>query len=129
VTALFLIIVLAAVGLFAVQIGAAQQQTNNFIMLENRALMAAYAGIEFGSNRAIFANACPNATLSPAGALTGFTVSVTASLPCPGFTTHSVNSVNYRMYTITAVATRGTYGTPEFVSRTVVRTVSNAPLP
>jgi MSHA biogenesis protein MshP len=132
VTALFLIVVLAAVGAFAVQIGASQQQTTNFAILENRALMAAYAGIEVGANRALLANACPETTFNTAGALTGFTVTVTSSIPClpgPPFTTHSVNGVNYRLYTLTAVATRGAYGTPDFVSRTVVRTVTNAPLP
>lgn len=132
VTALFLIVVLAAVGAFAVQIGSSQQQTTEFALLEHRALLAANAGIEFGANRAILANACPDATLAPGGSLTGFRITVSSAVPClpgPPYTTHSVNGVNYRLYTITSTATFGAYGTPEFVSRQVVRTVTNAPLP
>jgi len=132
VATLFLIVVLAVVGAFAVQIGASQQQTNNFAILQNRALMAAYAGIEVGANRAIMAGVCPNFQFTPPnGALRGFTIRVSPREACAtgGFTTHSVNGVNYRAYTITSVATLGVYGTPEYVSRRVVRTVTNAPLP
>lgn len=134
VATLFLIIVLAVVGVFAVQIGTSQQQTNNFAILQNRALMAAYAGIEVGANRAIMAGVCPDFVFTPPnGALRGFTIRVTPREPCAtgGFTSHTVTGVPvpYRAYTITSVATRGVYGTPEYVSRRVVRTVTNAPLP
>jgi MSHA biogenesis protein MshP len=129
VAALFLIVVLAAVGAFAVQIGASQQQSINLSMLSARAQLAANAGIEFASNRVIMGNTCAAATtLSPQGALTGFTVRVTAV--CAGAsTTITVNGTPYRMYTFTSTATRGAFGNPDFVSRTVVRTVTNAPLP
>jgi hypothetical protein len=76
-------------------------------------------------------NTCSTATQTFAlteGALQGFTVRITAPNPC--FTQHTIAGVpGFRLYTFTATATRGAYGTADFVSRTVTRTVSNAPLP
>jgi MSHA biogenesis protein MshP len=130
VAALFLIVVLAAIGAFAIQIGGTQQQTVNLALLGARAQAAANTGIEWGSTRIVAApNVCPSGVLSlTQGALAGFTVKITAGpAPCP--TSHIVNSTPSKLYTFTAVATRGTYGSADFVSRTVTRTVSNAPLP
>jgi MSHA biogenesis protein MshP len=128
VAALFLIVVLAAVGGFAMQIGTSQQQTINLSILQARAQAAADAGIEWGSSRALLGNTCPSGILSlNQGALRGFTVSVTSAAPCP--TTQVVAGVGRQLFTFTAVATRGTYGTADFVSRKATRTVSNAPLP
>jgi len=129
VAALFLIVVLAAVGTFAVQIGASQQHSVNLTLLETRAQAAADAGIEWASARILSVPACPtNAGLVlNEGALAGYRVRITAVGACP--TTHVVNGVNTRTYTVTALATRGNYGTPDFVSRSVTRTLSTAPLP
>jgi MSHA biogenesis protein MshP len=113
VAALFLIVVLAAIGTFAVRIGVAEQQQTTAALLEHRALAAAHAGIEIGANRALTAASCP---ASQSVLLQqGFTVTIDCTSLTPPF------------YRITSTARRGTFGAPEFVSRTVVRTLSNAP--
>jgi MSHA biogenesis protein MshP len=123
VAVLFLIVVVAALGAFAVRIGAGQQQTVNLALLGARALSAANSGIEFGANRA-FSGGCASATsttlnLTGAG-LNGFTVDVSC-VP----TLHATvdNTTTYR---VTATAYSGTYGQPDYVSRQVFATFSNA---
>ena len=121
IAAIFLIVVLAALGMFAVRISATQQQTTNFAILEARAAAAAQAGIEFGANRALATpSSCVGSStlnLSEA-ALTGFTVKVTC-------TPHT--ALPYHSYVLGSTATKGVYGKPDFVSRTATRTVTDAP--
>ena len=119
VAAVFLIVVLAALGAFAVQVAMSQYQGTNMQLLEARAQAAAAAGIEYEANRALRASACANRTLNlNRGALTGFVVKVTCAS-----TTHPIGTV----YALTAVATRGSYGSADYVARTVTRNVTTAP--
>ncbi len=125
VVALFVIVVLAGLGLFAMRIGNGQQQSVNLDLLGARAEAAASAGIEYGANQALrHANcaAAPPPLALNQGALTGFSVQVgcTAS-------TYVVNGVSYQVYAVTATATRGVYGTPSYVSRQTSRSVNNLP--
>jgi MSHA biogenesis protein MshP len=113
VAALFLIVVLSAIGTFAVRIGAAQQQGTTAALLEHRAMAAAYAGIEIGANRVRASASCPTGDIPLQQWLTGFTITVDCKLTTPR--------------RITATARYGTYGAPEYVTRTVVKTVDNAP--
>jgi MSHA biogenesis protein MshP len=121
VAALFLIVVVAALGAFAVRIGANQQQTTNLSLLTTRALSAANSGIEFGAYQALYASSCVSVTLNLAEAgLTGFTVNVTcASTP------HTESGVAINVYRIDATATLGAYGMPDYVSRHVYATFSS----
>jgi MSHA biogenesis protein MshP len=124
VAALFLIVIVAALGAFAVRISGSQQQTVNLALLTSRALAAANSGIEFGAFQAIspFGSGCANATfnLTEAG-LSGFTVSITCSP-----STHSEGGITISVYRIDATATLGTYGQPEYVSRHVYATFTSA---
>jgi len=129
VAALFLIVVLAAVGAFAVQVGTSQQQTVNLTLLSARAQAAADTGVEWALARLSASPGCPSGALNfTTGAFAGFTVQISPpGKPCV-MTTHTMNSVPTSLYTFTVIATRGTFGTPDFVSRTVTRTVSTAPI-
>jgi MSHA biogenesis protein MshP len=123
VAALFLIVVVAALGAFAVRIGASQQQTVNLGLLTARALAAANSGVEFGAYQALDAGSCVNVTLNLAEAgLNGFTVAVTCSASA-----HAESGGTVNVYRIDATATMGTYGMPDFVSRHVYATFSSAP--
>jgi MSHA biogenesis protein MshP len=128
---LFVILVLAALGVFAVRIAETQQQSINFGLLNARAQAAAASGIQYGANQALLAMppSCPATTplaLAPTG-LAGFSVTVTCSASthmvagstCPGFVCTS--------YVLTAVAQYGTYGQPDFVQATQSLAVNNAP--
>ena len=123
IAAIFLIVVLAALGAFVVRIAMTQQQTVNLSILEAQALAAANSGIEYGAYQALKAGQCANpTTLAMAGAgLAGFTVTVAcvasphvvATSPPPKFS-----------YALDSTATRGIYGQPDFVSRHVARVVT-----
>ncbi|HKQ84479.1 MAG TPA: hypothetical protein VJS42_19935 [Steroidobacteraceae bacterium] len=124
VAALFLIVVLAMLGAFAVRIGVGQQQTVNLALLSSRALSAANAGVEWGGYQAVRSNACAgssNLNLTE-GALNGFAVRVRCQR-----TTHTEQNVTIRVYDVTATARFGTYGQPDYVSRQVRARFTNVP--
>jgi MSHA biogenesis protein MshP len=126
VAALFLIVVLAALGVMALNLNTSQQQNANLTLLGLRAQAAAQAGIEFGSNRALQLPAVCTATTQFAinqAALTGFTVIVN----CVRSDNHVVNGTAYPIYNLSAFAWRGTYGSPDYASRRAIATVSRIP--
>lgn len=119
VAALFMIIVVASFGAFALRIGANQQQTANLELLADRAFAAANSGLELGSRHAS-TGACVNANF----VLNNFTVTVTCAQ-----TPHLINGVPRQIYYLRAVARHGAYGTPDFIQRTLDRRVSDIPPP
>jgi MSHA biogenesis protein MshP len=122
---LFVILVLAALGIFAVRIAETQQQSVSFGLLNARAQSAAASGIQYGANMALTGGSCPAAPVTfplTAVGLTGFTVTVTC-----GASMHTVKGTNYESYALTAVAQYGTYGNPNFVQATQSLSVNNAP--
>jgi len=129
VAALFLIVVLAGLGLFAVHLSSAQQQSATLSLLGSRATAAANTGISYMATRAITggALACVNTTLPlNQRALSGFTVNIVcAATSVTNPPACAIAPCN--VYEITATATYGTYGTPNFVSRSANRTVTNVP--
>jgi MSHA biogenesis protein MshP len=114
IAALFLIIVLAMLGVFAVRIGGGQQQTVNLSLLSSRALAAANTGIEYGAYRALRLGICSpipvQFALPPQGPLSGFTVQVRCTQSGATFP-------------LTSSAWRGTFGSPDYVFRQVSKTV------
>ena len=124
VAAVFVLLILAALSAFAFQVGSNQQQTATFDLLIARAQAAAESGIEYGANRALRASQClPTTSLTLAAAgLSGFRVTVTCSA-----SPHQVGATTYHAYVLQSVAQRGTYGSADFVARTLSRTVTDAP--
>jgi len=119
---IFMIVVLAALGAFAVNISLSQQQTGNLSLLEARAASAAQAGIEYEAYmvRAAPSNCATNTLTLSAGALAGFRVTVTC---IQGM--HPVTAGTDYSYALSASASTGVYGTPDFVSRTASLTVTS----
>jgi len=123
VPALFLIVVLAALGAVAIRVGSGEQQTVTMALQQVRALAAARAGIEWGAYNALVTHSCAASTtlnLSEA-ALAGFTVTVTCSA-----TMFTVNSANRYAYVLVANSSSGTYGQPGYVHRVVSSTFTDA---
>jgi hypothetical protein len=125
--ALFLVIVVAALGVFAIRIGGTQQQTATLQLLGFQTEAAANAGLEAWAH-AVFtaAPACPgvgtpgpliNIGSYPNTGLSGFTVRLDAC-------TRIASGTNW-VYDIRVSAERGTYGQPDFVRRVVSRRMSN----
>lgn len=138
VTAIFLLVVLSALGAFMVKFTGLQQNTVRVDVLGVNAYYAARAGINWGMYRALdpdntiapgpatFA-ACPSGTISGlGGSLATFTVVVSCSLTAPDAT--EANRT-IRVYQITATAcNQGTCPAaspaPGYVERSVIVTLA-----
>jgi MSHA biogenesis protein MshP len=120
IAALFMIIVVASLGVFAMRIGSNQQQTANLSLLISRADAAAFSGLEYGARRTRDGLPCGALPL-----INGFNVAVTCNLPVQ----HVVGGVLHNTYVLKSVATSATaaYGNPDYVSREMTRVVSDIP--
>ena len=123
VPALFLIVVLAALGAAAIRIGNGEQQTVTMALQQVRALAAARAGIEWGAYNALVNHNCaPSTTLNLSeAALTGFTVAVTCAA-----TSYTSNSVTRYAWVLVSNSSSGTYGQPSYVHRVLSSTFTDA---
>ena len=133
ITAIFLIVVVASLGVFMVTISSVQQQTSSFSILSSRALFAADSGMQWAIRRAARdAAAGLNCPAAPAtgqvsftinnGAIAGYSVTITCSVQ--NFTE---NPDNYDVYNLISRASRGTLGGPDYHSRTIRASVTTAP--
>jgi MSHA biogenesis protein MshP len=121
---IFMIVVLAALGAFAVSIGVSQQQTGNLALLEARTALAAQTGIEYGAYMVLAAPS--NCVGSQALPLTGRALAgLTVTVKCAQLPPNHNHGNNHFSYVLTATATVGAYGAPEFVSRTASATVTS----
>ena len=127
VAVLFMIIVLAGLGIFALRLSATQQQSINLALLGVRAQAAADSGVELGAYGALSAAGCvPLTPLTTTvivalteAALNGFNVTVVCR-----HSNQTVGTLIYDVYRLDAFAQSGTYGTPAYVARKATRTVS-----
>lgn len=121
VAAIFLMVVLAGLGAFAVRTSMSQQFVTNVELDSARAEAAVQAGMEYAALRLTPPNGC--ASLSAPFAVTdGFTVRIdncAQQNPAP-----VVNGVALSVFTMDITAFHGAYGSPEFVSRTQTVRVS-----
>jgi len=124
VVAIFIIVVLALLGIMMVTIGGMERATASAATQGTRAFYAARAGVEWGTYHAL-ATDCTAATgnfaLSAAG-LDGFSVNVQCAE-----TSHRERGTTYRVAVVTSTATFGSFGDADYVSRTLQATVTNAP--
>lgn len=121
VPALFLIVILAGLAAVGIRVASGQQQTATLALQSARALAAARAGIDWGAYRALHGT-CTNGTLTlNEGALLGFSVSVSCTA-----TSFDEGAVTLHSYVIDAIATAGQYGSPDYVSRRVRSTFTDA---
>lgn len=124
VSAIFLLVVIAALGVFAVTISTTQQQSSAMDALGSRAYQAAKAGIEWGSYQ-IIKNAATCATLTsptmPAGTqLSQFTVTLSCSS-----TAHTEGTNTFSVYQLISTATTGVVGTNSYFERQLQVSIKN----
>ncbi len=123
VAAIFLMVVLTSMGVFIVRVSGMQHQTVNVALLGTRAFQAARAGAEWGAFHALDSGACTATTLTlTEGGLNGFDVDVTCSS-----SSHTERGNAYDVYVIDVEARAGVYGTPDYVSRRMQATLTDAP--
>lgn len=133
VSAIFLLVVLAAVGAFMLNLSGVEQSTTNRALLAARAHYAARAGIEWGIHRARNATATMCA-VSPAVSTTSFTPTGSGfdgfniAVSCT-YTVHNEAGVGltspFNVFFITSTATHGSPGDLEHAERRVEATVSD----
>ena len=122
VAAIFILVVLAALGAFMITIGEAERWTAAAAVQGARAYQAAQSGIEWGIYRSLNGVPC---TPPPNFAIGGFTVTVT----CTPTSYVEGGGPPFNVYVIasTAVSTGATLGSPDYFSRTLQVTVTSAP--
>lgn len=122
VSAVFLLVVLAGLAVFAVRISVLQQQTVSSNLLAAQAFHAAKSGVAWASHRAVNAGWCATQTLTLAEAGTsGFTVDVACTQ-----TTHTEGTATINVYVIDVLAEAGSYGGPDYVSRRLQAKITDA---
>lgn len=137
VTAIFLLVVIAALGAFAVTISTTQQQSAALDVLGARAYQAARAGIEWGAFQIIsggpggaFAVACQTGGAIPQpgvlpGTLAGFTVTVGCVATPHDEGARTVAGGNpVWIYSLTSTATQGVPATPTYIERQIGVTIA-----
>jgi MSHA biogenesis protein MshP len=121
VSAVFLLVVLAGLGAYAVRLNTLQQQSVTSALRGAQALAAARTGAAWGAFRAVSGN-CAAGTLNlTEGAAAGFRVSVQCTE-----STHVEGIATVRVYVLDVRAEAGTYGGPDYVSRRLQTKVTDA---
>jgi MSHA biogenesis protein MshP len=122
VSAIFLLVVIAALGTFAVTLSTTQQQSSALDVLGSRAYQAARAGIEWGAYQVLQNPAGINCAILPATmangpiAMTNTLQNFTVTVDC-GSAAASEASATITMYQLTSTATQGAVATPNYVER------------
>lgn len=131
ISAIFLLVVIAALGAFAVTLSTTQQQGAALDVLGARGYQAARAGIDWGAyqllpNSAVvggFAANCRAGATSQVvampGTLSGFGVNVGCSATSAVEAGAAIN-----VYQLTSTATQGTVATPNYVERQIGVTIA-----
>lgn len=113
VAAMFLLVVLAALGVFAARIGTMQHQTAAAALRAEQALEAARAGVAWAAHRTIDDGWCGSSTLNlTESAAAGFSVSVQCTQ-----STQTEGAKTVDVYVVDVLAESGVYGGPDYVSR------------
>jgi MSHA biogenesis protein MshP len=120
VTAIFLLVVIAALGTFAVTLSTTQQQSAALDVLGSRAYQAARAGIEWGAYQALQNSACsPTQVLAALpNSLANFNVTVNCTSAA---TTDGGTAIT--LYQLTSTA-QGTSPSPNYVERQMTVTIA-----
>jgi MSHA biogenesis protein MshP len=121
VAAVFIVVVLALLGIMMVTIGGMQRATTSAAVQGARAYHAARSGIEWGAYQATEAASCVASTAFPSvTGHEGFAITVECAS-----TAHRERGDDLNIYVITSIATSGSFGNTDYVSRRIQVTVTN----
>lgn len=130
VTAIFLLVVIAALGTFAVTLSTTQQQSAALDVIGSRAYQASRAGIEWGAYQVLqntagaFATACqPGPTSQTLTGLPNTLAIYTVTVNCTSVTT-SDGGTPLTVYQLTSTAKQGAAATPDYVERQMSVTIA-----
>jgi MSHA biogenesis protein MshP len=123
ITALFLLIVVALLSVYMITIRNVQQSAVVFGQQGARAMQAAHSGLEWGIYEAVVNGMCAPGTFTATGtALSAYTINVSCSSSA-----HTEAAVLITTYRLTSTAQTGSYGTLDYVFRSLQATVSIQP--
>jgi MSHA biogenesis protein MshP len=126
ITAIFLLVVVALLSVYMLNLRTVQQQTLVYGVQGARAMQAARTGIEWGIYQSLDAKKCPSTTnlvfTAPDAALSAFTSTVTCTESA-----HTERSTDFKTFQLRAVAETGNYGTLDYVSRLMEVSISEPP--
>jgi MSHA biogenesis protein MshP len=114
IAALFLLVVLATLGAFAVRVNMTQRHTSTLELQELRAQAALQSGIDYAASRLLATGNCARV-----GNLPGMPGNIAVTFANCIARPYNINGVIVTIYTLDVTATSAAaYGTPEFVVRT-----------
>lgn len=130
VSAIFLLVVIAALGTFAVTLSTTQQQSAALDVQGARAYQAARAGIEWGAYQVlqnpagVFATFCqPGPAVQPIAPLPNTLAGFNVNVVCTS-TAHIEAAATVTLYQLTSTATQGVVGTSNYVEREMTVTIA-----
>ena len=121
VSAIFLLVVIAALGTFAVTLSTTQQQSAALDVQGARAYQAARAGIEWGAYQVLRNSSCIATT--PLAALPNTLANFNVTVNCTSAATTEAGTP-VTIYQLTSTATQGTVATPNYVERQMTVTIA-----
>ncbi len=123
VSAIFLLVVLSAMGAFMLTFSNVQQMSSTADLQGGKAYQAARAGIDWGAYQILQnGGSCVNSASVPLGGnLAGFSLIVNCTPYGPY--TEGISTVN--LYRITATASSGTLGSTTYVERQLQATIAH----
>lgn len=126
ITALFLLVVVALLSVYMINFSSVQHTTLVYGVQGARAMQAARTGLEWGINRSITNSACPTSpttfSTSGAGQLDSFQIRVECNS-----SDHYEGSIPVRTYRLVSSAQVGTFGSLDYVFRSLQASVSTPP--
>ncbi|WP_319524565.1 hypothetical protein [uncultured Desulfosarcina sp.] len=119
VTAIFILLVLAVLGVFMITLSVVQSRTSLWALQGARAYHAARSGLEWGGYQAVVNSACnTSSTLT----VNDFTV----TLGCQAEGPFTEGGQSYLVYRLTSLAEWDSYGSDMYVSRQLSSRVTGA---
>ena len=127
ITAIFLLVVVATLSVYMLNLRTVQQQTLVYGVQGARAMQAARTGIEWAINQSLatglpFCDAPHQFNLPDDAALSAFEITVTCTV-----STHIEGATSIDTFQLTATAQTGDFGTLDYVSRLLQATISRKP--
>ena len=122
ITAIFLLVVVAALVGYMTNIRVVQQTTLLYGVQGARATQAARSGVEWGIYQSIVNGSCVGSTNFTDPVFSGFNIEVQC-----GQTTHIEGITPIDTFQLTAIASTGSYGSLDYVQRRIQATVSQDP--
>lgn len=127
VAAIFLLVVLAALGVFMINLSSTQHMTVAYAVQGARAYHAGQSGLEWAISHATTDHDCsafPTTLNFGAGGLSGFSADLTCAV-----TSHTEQATTYNVFVLEAYAytTASPFGSPGYAARRLATTVTDAP--